>query len=241
MKPSSISGCSPRSRSASASSRLDSAIRSRWRAVSGSRESTSLATVSRAMSRVSSSFPGLFPDPLGQVLVQASGLDQVADPEQHLAGVERLGEEVPGAPGQRLALDLRIGVGRDHQDGEVVLARDRGADRVQHLDAAHPRHVEIEDDQVRPHLPERVEGPARVDLSPDVPVSRRPENGRDQPDLEIEIVDDEDPRVRKRRAGKDVVPAREAGRGDGSWAELRRLGLDGGWGPAGLLSHRPPL
>src|SRR4051812_5708766 len=53
-----------------------------------------------------------------ELAVESSGLQEVADPQQHLIEVEGLGDEILGARGQDAAASIRGGVTGQHQDGE---------------------------------------------------------------------------------------------------------------------------
>src|SRR4051812_6744539 len=72
------------------------------------------------------------------------------DPGQKFRSAERLGDEVVGAGIQSFNL---VGLGvmnRQHDDGDVWIRANFPASSQ----AAHPRHIDIEQYQVRPKLPQ---------------------------------------------------------------------------------------
>ena len=75
--------------------------------------------------------------------------EQVADAQQRLDAVERLGQEVARPHRQRALLDRRRVVGRDDQHRQVALAGEQRPQRLHHLEAVEVRHVQVEDDEVR--------------------------------------------------------------------------------------------
>jgi hypothetical protein len=115
-----------------------------------------------------------------------------ADPEQQLDLVDRLGEEVAGAGGQAVIAPLGGGVGGDHQDGQALGAVDEPADRAEHVQAGHPRHVEVEQDEVGALGGARLRNPARIARADDVLVAGLAQHAADDGDVEGLVVDDED-------------------------------------------------
>ncbi len=81
--------------------------------------------------------------------VQEPRFEQRADPQQHLVGVKRLADEVLCPPRQGFALGFLTEVARQHQNGQVGGLRDL-AQAVEQPQTVDMRHVEIEQDQVRP-------------------------------------------------------------------------------------------
>src|SRR5260370_27475173 len=57
--------------------------------------------------------------------VEASNIEEVLDAEEDFQAVEGLGQEVPGAGGERALPRLGPRVGGQHHPGEVAVPRDR--------------------------------------------------------------------------------------------------------------------
>jgi hypothetical protein len=85
----------------------------------------------------------------------------VPQPERELARVRRLAEEVRRAQLERLQLGLGVGGGGqdDHRD---VAQRIVGAHPLQDLEAAHPRHHQVEQHHVGAPLGEEAEDLLRL-------------------------------------------------------------------------------
>jgi hypothetical protein len=80
--------------------------------------------------------------------VEHAGLQQVADAQQHLEDVERLGEKVARPAGQRPLARLRIDVRREHQDGDVVVAVHVLAQLAEDGEPVLVGHVQVQQNQV---------------------------------------------------------------------------------------------
>ena len=80
--------------------------------------------------------------------VAEAGLQQVADPQHDLDGVERLGEKVPGPHRERFLAALREHVRRQHEDGEVSMMSKARREPSEHAEAVEVRHVQVEQQQV---------------------------------------------------------------------------------------------
>ncbi len=78
-----------------------------------------------------------------------------------------------GAVRQRLFLRLRCVVAGEHQDGQIVVLRDRRRQLIHGGKAVHMRHMEVEQDQVRPDLLEHFENIARVAQAGNIDVTRK--------------------------------------------------------------------
>jgi hypothetical protein len=77
--------------------------------------------------------------------VQQPHFEHVADAREHFERVEGLADEVARARLQRRQLGVRVG--GDHQHGQPAFQLQR-AQRIHHGEAAHARHLQVEDDQV---------------------------------------------------------------------------------------------
>src|SRR5256714_14712970 len=78
-----------------------------------------------------------------QSLIQELCLQQVANPQQYLGGIERLANEILGAESQRAVSDIGAGVGGNHQNGKVTTDNVRD-DLLQNLKSILLAHVTIE-------------------------------------------------------------------------------------------------
>ena len=119
---------------------------------------------------------------------------QVADAQQRLDAVERLGQEVARAHRQRPLLDRRRVVGRDDQHRQVALDGEQRPQRLHHLEAVEVRHVQVEDDQVGPRDRHLADHLARVGQRGDVAAARGRQQPVEHPHVGRLVVDDEDPR-----------------------------------------------
>ena len=81
--------------------------------------------------------------------VEMARLQQVADAQQHLELLERLGEEVAGTRRQRAALGLQRDIRRQDEDGHVRIGRDLAAELLEDGEPVEVRHHQVEQDEVR--------------------------------------------------------------------------------------------
>jgi hypothetical protein len=135
---------------------------------------------------------------VAQLPVQPARSQQVLDPQPDLVGLERLGDEVLGAPRERLLLRLRRDVGGEHQDGEEVVGRGLGAQRRDHLQSGDARHVQVGADQVEGRragegLAVALERLLRLGAGSDVSVAGGAQDAPQQHRVDPLVVDDEDP------------------------------------------------
>src|SRR3954471_8940854 len=120
------------------------------------------------------------------------GLEQIVDAEENFGGIEGLADEILGAQGKRLSLDLGAVVGGDHQHGQVVGPTVQH-DLLENLKPVLPAHVEIEQDEIRPGLEKKLQRFVGVGGRSDALVPCLRENSGEQTDVLILIVDDEYP------------------------------------------------
>ena len=86
---------------------------------------------------------------LGERHVQPARLEEIADAQQHLELLERLGEKVPRARRQGPSLRLRGRVGRQHDDRQVGVGGDLRLELSEHRHPVEVRHHQVEQDEVR--------------------------------------------------------------------------------------------
>jgi hypothetical protein len=137
----------------------------------------------------------LVPDaPVGpplELLVQEARLQQVLDPQQHLDGVERLGQEVLGPRGQGAPLGLGRHVGRQHHHRQVGPLR-QGPQLRHHRHAVQVGHHQVQQDQVRLKLHVHGDGLARVGQAPPAGVAALPQDALQEPEVSVLVVHDQD-------------------------------------------------
>ena len=141
-----------------------------------------------------------------ELRVELPGDEQVADPQQRLDAVERLGEEIARPHRQRPLLHRRRVVGGDDQHRQVALDGEQRPQRLHHLEAVEVRHVQVEDDQVGPRDRHLADDLARVGEGGDVAAARGGQQPIEHAHVGRLVVDDED----SRRA-QDVADGNHAG------------------------------
>jgi hypothetical protein len=87
-------------------------------------------------------------------------LEQVADPEQDLEMVERFGQEVVGARGERSSPGFGAYIGGQDQDGEVFTCGNAPGELCHDGEAIHVRHHQIEQDEIRFKFAVEVDDPS---------------------------------------------------------------------------------
>ncbi len=132
--------------------------------------------------------------------VQEARLEQRADPQHHLVGVERLGDEVFRPAQERLLPRLRRQVARHHQHREEG-ALGNLAQAVEHLEAVHVRHVEVEQDQVGARVDVELHHLARVARALDPPEPLALEQAPQHEHVRRLVVDDQDARLLEHAMG----------------------------------------
>ena len=138
--------------------------------------------------------------------VQRARLEQVAHPQQHLGAVERLGEKVLGAGGQRAFLCVGAEIGGEHDHRQEHAFGERGAECGEHGDAIEMGHVEVEEEQVGLELQAPLDRLPRVRERVHLGHARGFQHPLEQPHVRFLVVDHEDPRLghRERCAGDQV-------------------------------------
>ncbi|MNC57468.1 hypothetical protein D3C75_1071320 [compost metagenome] len=127
-------------------------------------------------------------------------LESIADALHHFLLVERLGEEVARAQVEGLHAGVAVGLRGQHDDWRRLF-RPAGFQPAEHLMAAQVRHVDVQQDQVRQLLLEHGLDPARVVDPVAVPVAVLLEQGQQQLDVDLTVVDHQDFGVRVKRRG----------------------------------------
>ena len=84
--------------------------------------------------------------------IQGPGHEEVANPEQNLGAVERLGEEVLGPGGQYPLLHLGCGVGGQDEDRQELFLTQGGPQRLHHDEPVDGVHAQIEEHEIGAQL-----------------------------------------------------------------------------------------
>ena len=143
-----------------------------------------------------------------QLQVEPARVEHVADPQQHLFGVEGLREEVVRPAGQCLALGVLRDVGREDEHGQVRTRRDQHPEKLQDPEPVEPGHVQVEQDEVRLVAGQDLGDRAGVGDRLEPPVAAPGQDPLEQPNVRLLVVDDQDPRIEE-GAGVEHVAARE--------------------------------
>jgi hypothetical protein len=142
------------------------------------------------------------PDPLFEHLIllhdlamEVPGLEQVADPEEHLSHLERLGQEVLRPRRESPTAGLGGRVAREHQDRHECVRSCRRAKLLQDGEAVELAHVQIEQDDVRVLVRVEAERSSGIGRRDDLRITCGPENPGEGVDVDLLVVDDQDPGV----------------------------------------------
>ena len=119
--------------------------------------------------------------------------EQILDAQQHLDGVERLGEKIRGADGQRATLGFEPDVGGQHEDGHALRRHEILRELLHHAEAVEVRHVQVEQDEVGLARLTQREHPARIGRGDDLRVTAELEQVFEERDVHGLVVDDEEP------------------------------------------------
>ena len=124
--------------------------------------------------------------------MQEPVFQQVADAQEHLGLVERLGEEILRAGGQRPVLGLGGHVSREHEHGHGIFARGQRLDLLHDVEARDVGHVEVKQDEIRPEVQEKRHRLPRVRDALDACRADQLEDTLQEADVGLLIVHDED-------------------------------------------------
>ena len=125
---------------------------------------------------------------------QVARLQQVADAQQHLGDVDRLGQEIACAERERAALGVRRDVGREHEHRHPVRLVGQEGDVLEDLGAVAARHVPVEQQQVGRILAAAADDRERVGQDLDGAIARALEDRLQEQGVRLLVVDHEDPR-----------------------------------------------
>jgi hypothetical protein len=170
-------------------------------------------------------------------------LEQIAHTQHRLRGVERLAQQVVGTGRQRPFPGPGGQVRREHDHRQEVVRRYQRAQPVQHLEAVHDRHVQIEQDQIRSELLHQADRLARVGgAEGDGPVGGQ--HALEQQNIGGGVVHDEHLHVRHRHASplsRSVAPADHGNDASGAGGqEVVRRRSSGGLPPRSRLISTCP-
>ena len=128
--------------------------------------------------------------------IEDAHLEKVAHPGQHLAALERLGDEILGSQLQGLQAGRRVQVGAEHQHGQEIVADSIGQG-FEDLEAVHLRHADVEKHDVESPPLVELDNLFWIGCGVDVPVSPLAENPFEKQDVGRIVVDDEDRRLQR--------------------------------------------
>ena len=126
--------------------------------------------------------------------VEEPRLQEGADAEQHLVRMERLADEVLRAARQRLTLRSLAQITGQHQDREVARLRDL-VQLIEHRQTIHVRHVQVEQNQIRPETHVRFGNLPRIHRAFDAAEAGALQHSAQERDVLRLVVDDQDARV----------------------------------------------
>ena len=126
--------------------------------------------------------------------MQKPGLQQIADPQDHLGEVDGFGEEVPRARAEGALDGRRRRVAGQDERGKVATGRVRG-EVLQHAVPVEVRHVEVHEHEIRPEFGEPRDRFERVRITVHVHQPRAGQKRAQQRDIHRIVVDDQHPRV----------------------------------------------
>jgi hypothetical protein len=129
--------------------------------------------------------------------VEKPRFEQRPDTQQDLVGLKRLADEILRAARERLPLGLRRFVGRQNQDGKVSGLGDF-VQLPHDLESIEVRHVQVEEDQVRPVPDVQLRRFARIRRALESCETGACKDALEDFDIARFIVDDENPGVAKR-------------------------------------------
>ncbi len=121
--------------------------------------------------------------------LEEARLEQVLDAQQHLRHVERLAQEVLRPARERAPPHVRADVTGQHQDGHVRAARHPMPQVLQHGEAVHVRHVEVQEHDVRLELEKDRQRVAGIRRALVLRVAGTVEDPLEEPDVVLLIVD----------------------------------------------------
>jgi hypothetical protein len=139
----------------------------------------------------------LFPERL----VEEPDVEDVADPQEHLLHIQRLREEVVCSGHQRPMLDLARDVSGEHEDRRVRRRLEGGPELLHHGEPVHPRHVEIQDDEIGSELLDEIPHLLRIGRGDRVDIAGLSEDPLQEQHVRFLVVHDEDPSLVVRRSG----------------------------------------
>ncbi len=123
--------------------------------------------------------------------VQEAVFQQVADAQQHLGLVERLGEKILGSGGEGAVLGLGGHVGGEDQHGHGIFAGGQRLDLLHDVEAGDIGHMEVEQDEVGPEIQEMGHRLARVAGALDAGGADEFEDAFEQAHVGLFVVNDE--------------------------------------------------
>ncbi len=130
---------------------------------------------------------------VGELAEETHALQPVANASPELGPAERLGQVVVGAGCEHVLDSRRVGVRSEEEHGQPRPARVSTHDAAQ-LGPVHVRHVQIEYDEIRPGLLQRVPEAARVGECRDLVAVDGQQFG-DRVQDRLVVVDGEDPEL----------------------------------------------
>ena len=124
--------------------------------------------------------------------VEDAHLEEVADAEEDLGGVEGLGEKIGGADGEGFAAGFVGGVGGEDEDGWHLLDGDAALEGLDEVEAGEGLHVPVQKQQVGLYVGKLGEGLRGVGDADANGVTGAAENLAENGDIDLLVIDDED-------------------------------------------------
>ena len=134
-------------------------------------------------------------------LFEEPDVEDVADPQKHLLHVQRLREEVLRARHEGPMLDLARDVRGEDEDGWVRRRVEGGLQLLHHGEPVHPRHVEVQDDEIGSESFDETAHLLRLRRGDGVDVPGLGEDPLQEEHVRLLVVDDEDPSLEVRFLG----------------------------------------
>ena len=125
--------------------------------------------------------------------MQLLDLEQIAHPQQQLGRTERFGQEIASAALERTSLCLLRGITGENQERHNRWATRHASQTVHHLKPVHPRHVQVEHDQIRAVLCEQPRHPRRFRGRPHPRVTGPLERSSQQQQIHFLVINEENP------------------------------------------------
>ena len=126
-----------------------------------------------------------------EVQVEETGRQKIADSQQHLVVVERFGEEILGAAGERSLLCLVREVRRHDEDRQIAVGRNQMAEPLHDLETVDLGHPQIQQQEIGLELGEQTQHLGRIGGARHALVAAAREDLLEELDVGELVVDDQ--------------------------------------------------